>query len=67
MQKRKHLHLPFRRKLILSFVINGACMLAALVYAIAGLTTMHRTVGDIAHSIVNKTFLSFIFNGLFSC
>ncbi|MDY0384379.1 diguanylate cyclase domain-containing protein [Trichlorobacter sp.] len=50
MQKRKHLHLPFRRKLILSFVINGACMLAALVYAIAGLTTMHRTVGDIAHN-----------------
>jgi len=50
MQKRKRLHLTFRRKLILSFVINGVCMLAALVYAIAGLTSMHRTVGDIAHN-----------------
>lgn len=50
MQKRKRLHLSFRRKLILSFVINGVCMLAALVYAITGLATMHRTVGDIAHN-----------------
>lgn len=50
MQKRKRLHLSFRRKLILSFVIIGACMLAALVYAIAGLNIMHRTVGDIAHT-----------------
>lgn len=50
MQKRKRLHLSFRRKLILSFVIIGGYMLTALVYTIAGLTTMHRTVGDIARN-----------------
>ncbi|MGB4600253.1 MAG: diguanylate cyclase [Trichlorobacter sp.] len=38
------------QKLIVSFSINGICMLGALVYAIVGLNTMHRMVGDIAHN-----------------
>lgn len=50
MLKRKRLHLSLTRKLIFSFAINGICMLGALVYAIAGLNTMHRTVGDIAYN-----------------
>lgn len=29
--------------------------------------TRPKAAGDPPHSIVNKTFLSFIFNGLFSC
>lgn len=33
----------------------------------AGSCKLNSLEGNYSHSIVNKTFLSFIFNGLFSC
>lgn len=50
MLKRKHLQLSLTQKLIASFTITGLCMLGALVYAITGLSTMHRMVDDIARN-----------------
>jgi len=38
------------QKLVLSFTINGTCLVAALVYAIIGLGTMHRMADDIARN-----------------
>lgn len=42
--------LTLTQKLVISFAINGICMVAALVYAIIGLGTMHRMVDDIARN-----------------
>jgi len=42
--------LSLTQKLVISFAINGICMVAALVYAIIGLGTMHRMVDDIARN-----------------
>ncbi len=50
MLKRKHLQLSLTAKLIISFAINGICMLGALVYAIFGLSAMHHLVDDIAYN-----------------
>jgi diguanylate cyclase (GGDEF)-like protein len=38
------------QKLIVSFAIIGVCLITAVVYAIMGLGTMHRLVGDIARN-----------------
>ena len=38
------------QKLIVSFALIGVCMITAVVYAITGLNTMHRLVGDIARN-----------------
>ncbi|RII31760.1 MAG: adenylate/guanylate cyclase domain-containing protein [Geobacter sp.] len=38
------------QKLIASFVLNGICMITALVFAITELGTMHRIAADIAHN-----------------
>lgn len=38
------------QKLIVSFAIIGICLISAVVYAIMGLGTMHRMVGDIARN-----------------
>jgi len=38
------------QKLIASFVLNGVCMITALVFAITELGTMHRIAADIAHN-----------------
>jgi diguanylate cyclase (GGDEF)-like protein len=37
-------------KLIVSFALIGICLITAVVYAVMGLGTMHRMVGDIARS-----------------
>jgi diguanylate cyclase (GGDEF)-like protein len=42
------LRLSLVNKLIASFAIIGICLITAVVYAIMGLGTMHRMVGDIA-------------------
>lgn len=42
--------LTLTQKLVLSFAVNGICMVGALVYAILGLGTMHRMVDDIARN-----------------
>ena len=42
--------LTLTQKLVISFAINGICMVAALVYAIIGLGNMHRMVDDIARN-----------------
>ncbi|MBC8017932.1 MAG: GGDEF domain-containing protein [Verrucomicrobia bacterium] len=38
------------QKLIVSFALIGVCLITAVVYAIMGLGTMHRMVGDIARN-----------------
>ncbi|MFA7404700.1 MAG: GGDEF domain-containing protein [Pelobacteraceae bacterium] len=38
------------QKLIVSFAVIGVCLITAVVYAIMGLGTMHRMVGDIARN-----------------
>ena len=38
------------QKLIVSFALIGICLITAVVYAIMGLGTMHRMVGDIARN-----------------
>jgi diguanylate cyclase (GGDEF)-like protein len=38
------------QKLIASFALIGVCLITAVVYAIMGLGTMHRMVGDIARN-----------------
>ena len=50
MPKLKDFRLTLIQKLVLSFAINGICMVAALVYAIIGLGTMPRLVDDIARN-----------------
>lgn len=50
MLKLKRVQLSLTQKLIISFAINGICMLGALIYSIAGLSTMHRMVDDIARN-----------------
>ena len=50
MSKRRHLQRSLTWKLIISFTINGICMLGALVYAMAGLSAMHHLVDDIAYN-----------------
>lgn len=45
-----HLRLTLIQKLVISFTINGVCLVAALVYAIIGLGTMHRMADDIARN-----------------
>ena len=44
------INLSLKRKLVISFAINGICMLGALIYAIFGLLTMHQMVDDIARN-----------------
>ena len=38
------------QKLVVSFALIGVCLITAVVYAIMGLGTMHRMVGDIARN-----------------
>jgi len=45
-----NIRLSVTQKLVISFVLNGIFMLSALVYAIVGLSTMHRMVDDIARN-----------------
>jgi len=45
-----HIRLSLVQKLIVSFAIIGICLITAVVYAIMGLGTMHRMVGDIARN-----------------
>jgi diguanylate cyclase (GGDEF)-like protein len=45
-----HLRLTLVQKLIVSFTLIGICLITAVVYAVTGLNTMHRLVGDIARN-----------------
>ena len=51
----KNIRLTLTQKLIISFVITGVCMGAALAYAISGLSTMRNLVDDIARNDVAAT------------
>jgi GGDEF domain-containing protein len=44
------IRLTLVQKLIVSFALIGICLITAVVYAITGLGTMHRMVGDIARN-----------------
>ncbi len=44
------IRLSLVQKLVVSFAIIGICLITAVVYAIMGLGTMHRMVGDIARN-----------------
>lgn len=46
----KKIRLTLTQKLIISFAINGICMIAALSYAIGGLSTMRSMVDEIARN-----------------
>jgi len=46
----KKIRLTLTQKLIISFAINGICMVAALSYAISGLSTMRSMVDEIARN-----------------
>ena len=46
----KKIRLTLTQKLIISFAINGICMVAALSYAIGGLSTMRSMVDEIARN-----------------
>jgi len=46
----KKIRLTLTQKLIISFAINGICMIAALTYAIGGLSTMRSMVDEIARN-----------------
>lgn len=46
----KKIRLTLTQKLIISFAINGICLVAALSYAISGLSTMHSMVDEIARN-----------------
>lgn len=46
----KKIRLTLTQKLIISFAINGICMIAALAYAIGGLSTMRSMVDEIARN-----------------
>jgi GGDEF domain-containing protein len=45
-----HFRLSFIQKMIVSFALCGICMMAALVYAVVGLGTMHRMEEEIARN-----------------
>ncbi|MDD2580611.1 MAG: diguanylate cyclase [Desulfuromonadaceae bacterium] len=46
----KQIRLTLTQKLIISYAINGICMVAALAYAIGGLSTMRGMVDEIARN-----------------
>lgn len=46
----KKIRLTLTQKLIISYAINGICMVAALAYAIGGLSTMRGMVDEIARN-----------------
>jgi len=45
-----HFRLSLIQKMIVSFALCGICMMAALVYAVVGLSTMHRLEEEIARN-----------------
>ena len=45
-----HFRLSLIQKMIVSFALCGICMMAALVYAVVGLGTMHRMEEEIARN-----------------
>lgn len=51
----KRVRMTLTHKLIISFAINGICMIVALAYAISGLSTMRSMVDDIARNDLAAT------------
>lgn len=49
----KKIRLTLTQKLIISFAINGICMVAALTYAISGLSTMRSMVDEISRNDIS--------------